>query len=57
MIAWSDPQFVIVSIGCLILALAAYRGQRVGMRKTVVMVLAWGAIILLVAALFSAIGR
>jgi hypothetical protein len=41
---------------CLVLAVAAYRGQRVGVRKSLVLALAWGGIFLLVAAVFAAVG-
>ena len=39
----------------LILALSAYRSQRVGAGKTLVMVLAWVSIFFLVAAVFSVV--
>lgn len=41
----------------LVLALAAYRGQRVGARKTVVMALVWGAIFMFAATVFAVVGR
>jgi len=41
----------------LILALSAFRAHRAGAKRTVVMALAWGAIFLLVAGLFTAIGH
>lgn len=41
---------------CLVLAVAAYRGQRVGARKSLVLALAWGGIFLLVAGVFTAVG-
>jgi len=56
MIAWTDLQFVVLGIGCLILAFAAYRGQRVGLKRTIIMGLIWGAIFLFVAMIFTAIG-
>ena len=39
----------------LVLALSAYRAQRVGAGRTLVMVLAWVSIFFLVAAVFSAV--
>ena len=39
----------------LILALSAYRAQRIGAGKTLVMVLAWASIFFLVAAVFSVV--
>jgi len=48
---------VISLTGWLVLALAAYRGQRVGARKTVVMALVWGAIFMMAAAVFAVVGR
>jgi len=47
---------IIALVGWLVLALGAFRAHRVGAKQTIVMVLAWGAIFLLVAAIFSAIG-
>jgi hypothetical protein len=48
---------IVALTGWLVLAFSAYRAQRVGARKTLVMALAWGAIFLLVTAIFAAIGR
>ena len=48
---------LIALAGWLVLALSAYRARRVGARKTIVMALAWAAIFLFAAALFTAIGR
>lgn len=47
---------LIAMIGWLVLVLGAYRAHRVGMQRTVVMVLIWGAIFLFVAMIFTAIG-
>ena len=47
---------IVALLGWLILALRAYRAHRIGARQTIVMMLAWGAIFLLVAAVFAAIG-
>jgi hypothetical protein len=46
---------VISLVGWLVLALGSWRAHRVGAGKTVVMVLAWGAIFLLAAAVFGAV--
>jgi hypothetical protein len=43
--------------GWLVLTLGAWRAHRVGARRTVILALTWTAIFLLVAALFTAIGR
>jgi len=48
---------IIALTGWLVLALGAYRAQRVGGKRTMVMGLTWGAIFLLVTAIFTAIGR
>lgn len=47
---------IIAMLGWLVLALSAYRAHRVGAKQTVVIVLVWGAIFLLVAAIFTVIG-
>jgi len=47
---------IVALLGWLILALSAYRAHRVDARKSVVLVLAWGAIFLGVAAVFSIVG-
>ncbi len=57
MIAWDTPQFIILSLGCLVLALAAYRGERAGIKKTAVMALTWAAIIAGVTAIIALIQR
>ena len=44
---------IIALAGWLVLAFSAYRAQRVGAGKTVVMLLAWISIFFLVAAVFS----
>ena len=44
---------VVALTAWLVLALSAFRAHRVGARRTVVMVLAWIAIFLLLAGLFS----
>lgn len=46
---------VIALTGWLVLALGSYRAHRVGAGKTLVIMLAWGAIFLLVAGLFAAV--
>lgn len=50
-----DWLFVVALTACLVLAVGAYRGQRIGAKKTLVMALVWGAIFLLLAAIFSAV--
>lgn len=45
---------IISLLGWLVLALGAYRAHRIGAKQTLVMALMWGAIFLLVAAVFSA---
>jgi len=47
---------LIAMSGALALALSSYRAHQVGAGKTMVMVLAWIAIFLLVAAVFTATG-
>ncbi|GAA0278808.1 hypothetical protein GCM10009127_19780 [Alteraurantiacibacter aestuarii] len=47
---------ILAMAGWLVLALSAYRSHRVGAKQTVVMALAWGALFLLVAGVFAAIG-
>ena len=50
----SDQWVSIVALaGWLVLALGAYRAQRIGAGKTLVMALVWGAIFFLVAAVFA----
>ena len=46
---------IIALTGWLVLAASAFRAQRVGAGKTVVMALAWISIFFLVAAVFSAV--
>lgn len=46
---------IVALAGWLILALGAFRAQRIGAGKTVVMGLAWISIFFLVAAVFSAV--
>ncbi len=46
---------IIALVGWLVLALAEFRENRVGARKTVVMVLAWGAIFVLITAIFAVV--
>jgi hypothetical protein len=46
---------IIALAGWLILAFGAFRAQRVGAGKTVVMALIWVSIFFLVAAVFSAV--
>lgn len=48
---------IIALLGWLVLALSAFRAHRIGARKAAVMALAWAAIFLLAAAIFSAMGR
>lgn len=48
---------LIALLGWLVLAIGAYRGHRLGAKKTIVMAMAWLAIFLLVAAIFTAMGR
>jgi hypothetical protein len=43
-------------VGWLILVLGAYRAHRVGMQRTIVMILIWGAILLFLTMVFTAIG-
>ena len=47
---------IIALAGWLVLSLGAFRAQRVGAGKTLVMALAWGAIFLLLAGIFSVVG-
>ena len=47
---------IIALLAWLVLAFGAFRAQRVGAGKTVVMTLAWIAIFLLIAAVFAAMG-
>ena len=52
-----NPWISIVSLlAWLILAFSAFRAQRVGAKKTVVIALAWVSLFFLVAAVFGAIG-
>ena len=46
---------IIALTGWLVLAIGSYRANRIGAGKTLVMVLAWGAIFLLVAGVFAAV--
>ncbi|AKH41607.1 hypothetical protein FHS61_002095 [Altererythrobacter atlanticus] len=46
---------LIALLGWLILAVSAFRAQRLGAKKMVVMALAWGAIFLLVTAVITAV--
>jgi hypothetical protein len=46
---------LIAMSGCLALALTSYRARRIGLGKTAAMALAWVAIFLLVAAVFTAV--
>jgi hypothetical protein len=48
---------IISLTACLVLAIAAYRGQRVGVRKSVLMAFVWGGIFLLVTAVFAVVGH
>lgn len=48
---------IIALAGWLVLAVGAYRSHRIGAKKTVVLALAWLAIFLLAAAVFTAIGH
>jgi hypothetical protein len=48
---------VIALVGWLVLAASSYRAHQAGAKKTFVMALAWGAIFLLLAAFFTAIGH
>ena len=47
---------LIALMGWLVLALGAYRAHRISAGKTVVLALTWGAIFLLVTAIFAALG-
>jgi hypothetical protein len=47
---------LIALFGALVLAVSAFQGRRVGFSRMAVMALAWIAVFLLVAAIFSAIG-
>jgi len=49
----TDWVSIVALTGWLVLALSAYRAQRVGAGKTVVMALAWLAIFLLLAGVFA----
>jgi hypothetical protein len=49
----TDWVSIVALTGWLVLALGAFRAQRVGASKAVVMVLAWLAIFLLLAGVFS----
>jgi hypothetical protein len=49
----TDWLSIIALTGWLVLALGAFRAQRVGASKTVVMALAWIAIFLLLAGVFA----
>jgi len=51
-LAWVS---LIAMTGWLVLAIGAFRAQRIGAGKTIVMALAWGAIFLLVTAIVSAV--
>ena len=46
---------IIALLAWLALAASSFRAHRIGAGKTVVMVLAWGAIFLLVAAVFGVV--
>lgn len=46
---------IITLSGWLILALGAFQARRMNARTTIVMALAWGAIFLLVVAVFAAV--
>ena len=47
---------LIALTGWLVLALGAYRGHRIGARRTIVISTAWLAIFLLVTGVFMAVG-
>lgn len=47
---------IVALCACLVLAASAYRARQIDTKKTLAMALAWGAIFLLVAAIFSAVG-
>ena len=47
---------LIALLGWMVLALSAYRAHRISVRKTVVLALTWGAVFLLVTAVFAAVG-
>ena len=49
----TDWVSIVALTGWLVLALSAYRAQRVGAGKTVVMALAWLALFLLLAGVFA----
>ncbi len=48
---------LIALAGWLILALSAFRAQRINTRQTLMMALAWATVFLVVAGVFIAIGR
>ena len=48
---------IVALAGWLVLALSAFRAHQVGARKTLIVALTWGAIFLLVAAIFTAVGH
>ena len=52
----SDWVSVVALTGWLVIALGAWRAQRVGAKKAVVMALAWIAIFLLLAGVFAMVG-
>jgi hypothetical protein len=47
---------LVALLGWMVLALSAYRAHRVRAGKTVVLALTWGAIFLLITAIFAAVG-
>ena len=55
MIAWTDAQLVVLSIGCMVLALVALRGERLRLGTGLRYGLMWGAIFFVVATIFGAV--
>ena len=54
---WTAWVSLIALAGWLVLALSAWRARGVGTKKTLLIALMWGAIFVLVAAVFAAAAR
>ncbi len=51
----NDWVYLIGLVGWLILAIGSYRAQRLGAKRSLVMLLAWGSIFVLLALIFGAV--
>jgi hypothetical protein len=55
-VTWSAWVSLIALTGWLVLALSAWRARGVDTKRTLILVLAWGAIFVVVTAVFAAVG-